>query len=488
MPIGNEWIVPRQTYYKIPIARTARYRITHADGQRAGLPLSAINPQQLQLFWRGQEQAIRVVGEADGRFDPADYLEFQGQQNDGVPDSALYHPTSAQPHPFYSLFSDTTAYFLTWRLDGKPGKRLPESTHPSPVRSADEVQLLTTDYPAGMLYPLGAGYSNGVAMSYYDVGEGWTGPVVESGQRAEQVCRLTNVVWVDTISTTIEWLFVGRKPGLHRVLAFVGTRPAGEVSFTDYNHARLRVQFYRTDLVADSVLRVSFVPQNKDDEVSASYVRVRYELQTSPVDQPVPVPAIQPVSFRTINPSAVNYLIVTHKALRQPVAGHADCVREYAAYRASVAGGQYDTLTVSIDELFDQFNYGERSPTGHSAICDVYGNRWALARMLFLIGQSRDPQSVRKSPNAAQLDQVPNAGWPGSDTELVNVSPTDVPNYLLPIGRLNASLSEQVLAYLNKVKAYEAAPSGALAKADATPEWRANGRRAGAVPAVCGCI
>ena len=37
-------------------------------------------------------------------------------------------------------------------------------------------------------------------------------------------------------------------------------------------------------------------------------------------------------------------------------------MRAYAAYRASPAGGRYDTLVVDTDLLYNQFNYGEFSP------------------------------------------------------------------------------------------------------------------------------
>ncbi len=53
------------------------YRITQSDLVRAGLDPS-IDPRQLQLFVGGQQQAIRVLGEADGRFDPQDAIEFYG--------------------------------------------------------------------------------------------------------------------------------------------------------------------------------------------------------------------------------------------------------------------------------------------------------------------------------------------------------------------------------------------------------------------------
>jgi hypothetical protein len=68
------------------------YRLTYTDLQNAGFPVSTSNPLRIQIFHRGVEQAIRVAGELDGVFDPADYIEFYGEKNTGVSDAPLYLP------------------------------------------------------------------------------------------------------------------------------------------------------------------------------------------------------------------------------------------------------------------------------------------------------------------------------------------------------------------------------------------------------------
>jgi len=113
----NEWINFSQKYYKIPITQNGIYRIDSLTLANAGI--TSVNPQNFQLFFRGQEQYIYVKGEADGIFNASDYIEFYGQKNDGSLDSILYkgdlydQPVH-QPNPYYSLFNDTAAYFLTW--------------------------------------------------------------------------------------------------------------------------------------------------------------------------------------------------------------------------------------------------------------------------------------------------------------------------------------------------------------------------------------
>ena len=123
-PFGNEWIEPNQQYYKVTVGETGIYRLTYADLQDAGFPVAGVDPRRLQLFFRGQEQAIAVPGQQDARFDLTDEILFYGQQNDGTLDTELYLAPEAQPHPSYNLYSDTTAYFLTWRLDAGVGRRM----------------------------------------------------------------------------------------------------------------------------------------------------------------------------------------------------------------------------------------------------------------------------------------------------------------------------------------------------------------------------
>src|SRR5204863_489 len=58
--------------------------------------------------------------------------------------------------------------------------------------------------------------------------------------------------------------------------------------------------------------------------------------------------SLRKVSFRSIDPSLHNYLIISNRALMKPAMGYGDVVQAYGGYRASTAGGGYDTLTVSV--------------------------------------------------------------------------------------------------------------------------------------------
>lgn len=119
-PYWNEWINFNQKYFKITLAQNGIYRLDYPTLSVAGVP-DSIDSRHFQIFFRGEEQYIYVKDEnGDHRINGSDYIEFYGRKNDGSLDSLLYnnhitlYPPSKHPNPYYSLFSDTSAYFLTW--------------------------------------------------------------------------------------------------------------------------------------------------------------------------------------------------------------------------------------------------------------------------------------------------------------------------------------------------------------------------------------
>jgi hypothetical protein len=111
--LGNEWIRPNQTYYKIKIWEKGVYKIDSNQLAQFGINLSGINPNKFQIFKNGVEQACFVQGESDGVFNSNDYLSFYATKNDGVLDEELYATLADQPHQLNSLFNDTAVYFFT---------------------------------------------------------------------------------------------------------------------------------------------------------------------------------------------------------------------------------------------------------------------------------------------------------------------------------------------------------------------------------------
>lgn len=158
---GNEWINYSQQYYKFPITQAGIYRIPQSTLATALPNLNSIDPRRFQLFFRGQEVPIFIPTELDGLFGSNDYIEFFGEPNTGWLDSALYvDPSSDFPNPAYSLFSDTSYYYLTWNSSFSNLRYISET---------DTNFSIYTSSPY-YYYELEQGFSN----SYYE-GEIFTG-------------------------------------------------------------------------------------------------------------------------------------------------------------------------------------------------------------------------------------------------------------------------------------------------------------------------
>ena len=535
-PYGNEWINPAQTYLRIPIAKTGWYQITSQDLAQAGLDVAQLPTRSLQLFRRGQEIALLVNGESDGHLDPQDTIEFFAETNNGLTDTSLYISPEAMPHPHYSLYSDTAAYFLTWRLDQRPGLRM-QAMPATPVATTAAVephryhvqsvlQVFTNEYPAGNLYPMGAWYDNGSALTAYDIGEGWTGPTRRKDQWHTYTLSPENLATESKAPIRVEALLVGRFSGKHVVEVWLGTAQRQDSLLTtlrwnDYTTAHFAYQFEALDLSTLRRLDLSFVSREPNDSYSVSYLKWQYPQRLSPsqlppqkeyyfeqnaplpselaegnarwynitqplhpnflanppqplpaqsrwiaVRQPLSIPKPRLVRFRALEPRDYDYLLISHPRVRQPIGASLDPVADYAAYRASPQGGQHRPLVMNAEEVFDHFNYGDRSPLAIRSLA-LWLHEQGQLRHVFLIGQSRDPQTARKMAAQWNEDMIPNAGWPGSDIALMmGLDRTRPHRLLVPIGRISATGSQQVWDYLQKVKQLEAQPTAA--------PWRKN--------------
>jgi len=167
---------------------------------------------------------------------------------------------------------------------------------------------------------------------------------------------------------------------------------------------------------------------------------------------------ITPVSFRQIDPSSANFLIITNRSLMHPTSSYSNPVQAYAAYRASSDGGSFDTLTVTVDQLYNQFNYGETSPGAIYRFINFMSQ--GNVKYLFLIGKGRDIWSYspyQRNPLATNefVDLVPSAGYPGGDIAYTAGLNGTTYNPSIATGRLSVSTSAQVAAYLDKIKQHE---------------------------------
>lgn len=458
---GNEWIDYRQTYLRIPVAETGIYKVSAKELSQFGIPVDSIATSGIQLFAHGHEVPIEVVGESSDRLADDGCILFSGKKNDGYADTALYAKPDAMPHPYFNLYSDTTAYFLTWQND----KRGLRTSFPAPGTVTDSaafhweesVQLFTSHYLPGRLFPPESNYETGSLLTAYDEGEGWTGPEIAEHTPFEVVFKTNNLFKENLSDIDCEMFLAGWAPGVHSFTLWLGSNQNLKRNLVDLNitaretkviHFKIPVE----DFQETGQLTLTLLPVGTGGHISLSYARIRYP-QAGPRIAPEPMKILPPriVKFSPIDPEA-EYLIITHPLMRIRVQGH-DAVEEYAHYRASEVGGGYKTSVVHSHEIYDHFNAGQPGPQGIRNVIRWVHDRGNL-KFVLLAGRSIDPQKARKMKDSWQTDMVPNAGWPGSDIALATMKGSHDP--LVPIGRVNALNSRQLLDYLRKVQAMEA--------------------------------
>ncbi|HMG16082.1 MAG TPA: C25 family cysteine peptidase, partial [Saprospiraceae bacterium] len=167
---------------------------------------------------------------------------------------------------------------------------------------------------------------------------------------------------------------------------------------------------------------------------------------------------LQNVSFKDYKSINADYVIITNKVLYNDGSG-TNYILEYADYRKSTNGGSHQVAVVEIQELYDQFAYGnDRNIISIRNFAHYIQKKWSLAKSIFIIGKGREYPDVRfKNGLMSESNRsfyVPTYGSPGSDNLFVITQGKAIP--ILAIGRIAAETGEDIKTYLDKIKDYEA--------------------------------
>lgn len=554
---GNEWVQPGQPYYKVRVGQRGIHRLNYAWLRAAGLPVTTLDPRQLQLWRRGQEQAIYVKGETDGVLDSTEYVDFYGQLNDGILDAELFKDPAQQAHQLAPLYTDTASYFLTLVPAGTTPRRMQAadqaSTGLTPVLHHMQAnpQAYATNYFRGAdyggVYLPWADRAEGLFSNFFGTvatpkadltipgaalvdttkgapslelqlaGSGFQLPVIEVS-----VLNSTGMSVVRTLATgiTLPTLFgdtLIRVPlrwrdltsaGMFKCRVLVTNAAPGTFPLTMVAYARLRYPgrnvmsgIPRLSLQLDSTLPAG--PQYMLFDGPPTAPRAyditdlgaiqRYEGAASGTQWGFvansPGPGSPPrrlfiqgdaapvapgpgrrIVFRDLQPRTNGYFVVTHeKLLADTVTGRFP-VRELASYRASLSGGQHDTVVVTATQLYDQFHYGDRSPNAIRRFARFMSSNFTQPGYLFLLGKGYQPLHIIDGGSAVnnralfRVDFVPASGYPASDVLFTADFRNNQFAPRLLTGRLAAVKPADVANYLDKVIEHEAAPSAVWRK------------------------
>ena len=240
---GNEWIDFDQDYYKIQVAEDGIFRIPLAS---QGIPTGSIQGNQLQLFYMGKEIPIYVSSTAT--IGPNDYIEFYGKKNRSELDTYLFaNPEEELANPKYSLFTDSSAYFLTWNTTTTSNTRYtetPNSISGNPTFETycyDTTSVIFTEELSKKLQ------NNNTFSSKFEVSEGFVSPF-----ELTQTVTLTptNIISGNNPKSTLSFRYTtafNHGVGVHHKTVKVNGTLVAEDNFTQAKAVQYDVEQNNTD-------------------------------------------------------------------------------------------------------------------------------------------------------------------------------------------------------------------------------------------------
>lgn len=506
--IGNEWINFTQPYYKISVIQTGIHKITYEYLAARGFPVSAANPQYYQIWRRGSEISIQIQGEADGVFNSGDNISFFAQSNDGMQESNIYHDSTEQTHPYLSLYSDTSAYFLTVSPNRK-GKRMVTSSgidnvNIQPYHLEETVVVQKNRYNEARLNPDDPKPSWGVS------GEGWVGNAFGQNQSDEIIMPISNVYPFGDVPL-VQLRVAGAYPSDHLLKLEVinstnnATETFSDLTFSNYtantftrslfnfntikntNTVKLKLTELRDSYACLAYIKIIY-PQlfdmqgveSKYFNISASNFQAGINVANPPnnslvyditdFQNPIIINSIVQNNVLKFNTPAIGnrklyissvgklstvadlkpflFSYINSSISDYLIVTHQNLLPEvikYANYRSSIEGGNYKTMIATTEDLYNQFSYGETNPLAIRNFCRyMYKHSTSKNIFLFLVGQG------------VQVNQE-NGGYSRFNAQSANY----LKNYIPPFGFPPSDLLYSV--GVNKTSNNAIFPTGRLA-------------------------
>jgi hypothetical protein len=537
----SAWYDGSQPHVQIDVAADGVYRIDAAslrDALPGGTSLSDISPETIRLIEKGTEVPIHLTGTGDGQLDPDDTIAFVGQRNRGTDELWAYDgDASAQSSTYYSLYSDTTTYWLTWGGDNGLRYQKQSSGSASPIRSVRDTLHMEEDNR----YYFGRPGENGNARYTESEGYFWrrfshnsTGSISETytlpvGRRADTDAEQLNLsVRLDAASNSCHYVEVeARLRSGYESVATVEWRgfswngkprptitasidqdriPDGglDLRLTSYNsNSQFTLDncnpsgtpnYVLLDWIEARYTRTLAARGDRQRFVTETATEHTYELSgyaggtvqvynprdarrfaapvssgqttftTVPNTAPTAYWAVGPNGFRS--PAAVradasshwsatsneaDYLILTTAALRPSA-------QRLANYRASADGGNYDVEIATVQNVFDEFDYGRPTPLAIRRFVQA-SQEWNTAPdFLTIFGDAQYPIDDGSVDTLYPAWSVPSFGYSPSDGWFA--MQTDGPDdwsEVLAVGRIPVRSVAQGDLFIEKLKTYESA-------------------------------
>jgi len=503
--VETQWALAGDRAVKIGIRAPGWYHIAQADLVKAGLD-PRVDPRLLRLFVDGVEQSMRVIGEADGRFDGTDAVEFYATGQDtpytdthvywlvagksrglrvGVSGPAAGEAGRIAATSFASTVQrkDRSVYFAALKngetenwfgpmVSGDPTD-LTLDLHNIDASAAAPAQVTVAVQGVTTASDGSAGHSievrvNGARIGQVDFqgnahqeqtldaplstileGTNTVTLVALNGDVDLSLVDFVRVSYPHTFRADSDLLrFTVDTPGRVTVGGFA-SRSIHVVDITDTSDARELKGSIATDSSGSSSISVRVLDRGE---------RVLLAYSDATVASPEYLEANVPSSWH-LPTRAHDYVVIAHPdfaAAAQPL-----------IERRTREG--HSTALVSVDDIYDEFSYGEKTPQAIRDFLQWAKSSWRQApRFVVLVGDATiDPRDYAGMGDAdfvptKQVAMTQIALEAASDDWFVDFNEDGLPD--VAIGRLSVRTVEQAKAMVAKIVGYGTGQVPAWAK------------------------
>ena len=503
-PATAGWTPPNPGY-KVAVQQDGIYKLTYAQLETAGLPVTTLDPRTLKLFNAGQQVKISVTGEGDGRLDSGDVVIFYGlgantrytgtnaywltyggaaglrmaskasQGGGAQADSFLASSRLEQNLAYVSSLPKLSGfdhwYGKLWTATG-PSKSFTENLTVSKMAATAPAATAELEVRLGgnmdrrhhvRLYVNGQqvldNSTTWIGRTVYSATVSFPHSYVVEGPNQVKVELVNDVPGFAVDQVYADWLRLGYQRTYSAdgdVLAFGGDA-AGSWQYRVTGFSGSSVDAYDiTDPAGPAVIAGTAVtgagPYTLGFGDNASDPRRYIALATAARLSPLSIALDTPSSLQG-GPGA-DYIIITHGDFRSAIQPLAD--------RRAAQGLR--VRVVDVQDVYDEFGYGLMSAEAiRDFIAYAYGStNWSRPAPAYVLLVGDGTYDLRRylatsgptylPPYLENVD--PDLGETAADNRFVAVNGSDImPD--LNIGRLPANTAAETTAMVDKILAYE---------------------------------
>ena len=280
-PLRNEWIDYNKTYFKFKVGKNGLVRLNQSTLSAAGL---ANTPCEQFQLWRNGVQIPILTSIATGVFAPNDFIEFWGQQNDGLPDNALYRNPAHQINNQLSLCTDTSTYFITTNANITQNLRIIQRSNNVVGNVLPVETSFTYNHRINIKDRINRGFAINVGedvySSSYDLGEGFSSRDITKPNNNLSI-PLGNLYQANAGAATLFAALGGNSDKARSATVAINTSTIITQNLNSYNNVVYNGNVPLTALNAgnNNTAFVNIVTTDDFDRLIVNYVELRYQRQ-----------------------------------------------------------------------------------------------------------------------------------------------------------------------------------------------------------------